>query len=305
MKTLVPTAQEHNQLKEYARNAVAAGFYSGIQNPHQAMMIILTGLELNMGPVWALQNVHIIKGKPSLKAEGMLGLVYKNIEGARVNFIKRDSNICEIEASRPGSKSARFVFTMDDARTAGLTNKENWQKYPKSMLHARCISDMCRAMFPDALMGVSYTPQEIQDFDNSDEPRNVREEIAPSLEHELPSLEEAKQLQDKDIIPELSVELPLKEEVSYQTDVEPSIDAPLAAEKDDSIGSHVLKCKKFNGTKIKDAKSSELASYVKYWRGREKPPTGQLEFEIKLMEQYLSSNGMIPPVMDHQEEIPW
>lgn len=50
---------------------------------------------------------------------------------------------------------------MEDAKRANLTGKGPWVTYPAAMLRARCISSMARAMFPDALSGVVYTPEEL------------------------------------------------------------------------------------------------------------------------------------------------
>jgi hypothetical protein len=50
---------------------------------------------------------------------------------------------------------------MEDAHRAGLSGKGPWKSYPAAMLRARAISAMARAMFPDALSGVVYTPEEL------------------------------------------------------------------------------------------------------------------------------------------------
>jgi len=41
------------------------------------------------------------------------------------------------------------------------TNKDNWKKQPSTMLQWRCVSKVCRFMFPECLMGVSLTPEEL------------------------------------------------------------------------------------------------------------------------------------------------
>jgi hypothetical protein len=42
-------------------------------------------------------------------------------------------------------------YTMEDAKRARLTGGDNWQKYPRAMLFARCISTGYKQHCPDAL----------------------------------------------------------------------------------------------------------------------------------------------------------
>jgi hypothetical protein len=51
---------------------------------------------------------------------------------------------------------------MKDAAAAGLTNKDNWKKYPRNMLFARAISNGQKWYAPDVYNGVTvYTPDEM------------------------------------------------------------------------------------------------------------------------------------------------
>ena len=51
---------------------------------------------------------------------------------------------------------------MEDAKRAGLGGKDNWRKYPKAMLRARCISGALRAWAPDAIGAGVYVEGEIE-----------------------------------------------------------------------------------------------------------------------------------------------
>lgn len=164
MSNLVPfpSVQEFNTMKEMGQMAIKSGFLpAAIKTPEQAVVIMLKGRELGIGPMEAFSKISVIQGKPTIDAELMLSLIYRKVPGAVVNFLKTDDKECEIEAKRPGGKFAKFKFTWDDAVRAKLTNKQNWQTYPTAMVRARCISAMARAIFPDALSGASYTPEEL------------------------------------------------------------------------------------------------------------------------------------------------
>jgi hypothetical protein len=53
------------------------------------------------------------------------------------------------------------TWTLEMAERAGLLGKQNWRKYPESMLWARAASQLCRMLFADCFAGGTYTPEEI------------------------------------------------------------------------------------------------------------------------------------------------
>lgn len=170
----IPTAQEFETMKELGRMAISSGFLpQSIKTPEQATIIILKGREIGIQPMQAFSGINVIQGKPAVSPELMLTLIYKNVPGAVVNYVRNDAETCVIEAKRPGGKMNRFEFSMKDAQIAGLAGKGNWKTYPAAMLRARCISVMARALFPDAIAGCSYTPEELDA--ETDEEGNVVE----------------------------------------------------------------------------------------------------------------------------------
>lgn len=158
----LPSAQEFSLMKEMGRMAVASGLLpAAINTPEKAVIIMMKGRELGIPPMQAFSSIAVINGKPTMSAELMLSMIYRNVPGAIVNYLRSDAQACEIEAQRPGGKSAKFAFTIEDARRANLLGKGPWQTYPSAMLRARTVSAMARAVFPDALSGVVYTPEEL------------------------------------------------------------------------------------------------------------------------------------------------
>ena len=152
-------------LKEQAYLALKSGFLpQSIKTPEQAVIIALKGRELGIPTMQALSQINVIQGKPSLSAELILALIYRGCPTAEINTISRNEHECSIEARRkPADKFFKFQFTLDDAKKMLLDGKDNWRKQPKTMLHWRVVSMMGREMFPDCLMGASYTPDELQD----------------------------------------------------------------------------------------------------------------------------------------------
>lgn len=149
-------------MKDQAAMLVQSGFLpNSIRKPEQAIAIMLKGRELGVPAMQAFGQINVIQGKPTISAELMLALIYRDCPGAKVEYTKYEIDGCHIKATRPGHKPATFKFERGDAEAAGLLGKDNWRKYPRAMYRSRCISEMARSVFPDCLMGCSYTPEEI------------------------------------------------------------------------------------------------------------------------------------------------
>jgi hypothetical protein len=52
---------------------------------------------------------------------------------------------------------------MDDARSRNLAGKKNWKTQPRNMLIARATADVARLIAADALLGVPYIVEELED----------------------------------------------------------------------------------------------------------------------------------------------
>ncbi len=162
-----------------AQTMMVTGFLpKSLTKPEQVIFIIMKGREIGMGPMQALSQIDIIQGVTCLKAEGMLSQVFKHCPQTKLEYIQNDDHACVIEVTRPGSSPNRFSFTMEDAQKANLSGKDNWKKFPRAMLRSRCVSEMCRALFPDAIQGCSYTPDEI--LDSQPEKQEIKRVSTPA-----------------------------------------------------------------------------------------------------------------------------
>lgn len=129
------------------------------RKPANVLAAALTGRTFGWDPITAMRNGHVIEGTWSIKPEAMLALVRRaghsvtgeiGPDGATVRGKRHDS----------GDEMA-VTFTMEDARRAGLAGKQNWKNYPQSMCWARAVSQLCRMLFADVTLGLSYTPEEL------------------------------------------------------------------------------------------------------------------------------------------------
>jgi hypothetical protein len=132
-----------------------------VSTPEKVLVIAMKGRELRVPAMQALSHIHVIEGRPTMSAELMVALVLR--AGHKLRVIESSAKRCVVEGVRADDPrhASREEFTMEDARAAGVANKQVWKQYPKAMLRARATSALCRYMFPDTLMGASLTPEEL------------------------------------------------------------------------------------------------------------------------------------------------
>lgn len=115
----------------------------------------------NMG--LTMTQAYSLKGKPTLNADAMAGIVRKS---GLCKFIKIDSwddNQCTLIMARVDEDFEHsYTYDMEMADKQGLTRNANWAKMPKQMLRARCLTMGLRATFPEAVSGI-YSADEIAD----------------------------------------------------------------------------------------------------------------------------------------------
>ena len=149
----------------------------------QAFTKIITGQEFGVPPSAAIRGINIIKGKPSISAGLMSGLIKKSNK-YDYRIVERSEKRCEISCfeiigGKRESLGPNIVWDLVKAETAGLVGKDIWKKYPDRLLFARAISEACTIYFPDLLLGNVYTPEELEDVQEA-----VYEEVKPESKGE-------------------------------------------------------------------------------------------------------------------------
>jgi hypothetical protein len=282
----IPLGAEFQTMKELAKMAVASGLIpSSINTPEKALIIMLKARELGIPPMQGFSSIGVINGKPAMSAELMLALLYRNIPGFICNFVETTDKKCVIEAKRPNGKTTKFSFTMADAEAAGLAGKGPWKTYPSAMLRARCTSAMARAMGPDALSGVVYTPEELGAV--VDEEGNI--ETLPEVSTQPENVEPK---------PETNFvrPAPKPESIIPQAFLEAEEDAPEPIQLD-SGDYRVEVGKKYKGMRLRDIPAKDLISYSDWLkteaekRGLSHPNDSALAF-INAVDRYLQTAGV-------------
>jgi hypothetical protein len=142
--------------------AISKSKMFGFNTPESALAIMLVAQAQGLHPVQAMIDYHNIQNKPSLKSEAMLARFQK--VGGSVEWITYTDQEVKARFSHPQGGTLELSWTMAMAKAAGLSHKDNWRQYPRSMLKARVISEGVRTVFPSVLGGM-YAPEEVQDFD--------------------------------------------------------------------------------------------------------------------------------------------
>lgn len=133
-----------------------------VTTPEAAFVIMATGRELGLTTMQAFRSIHVVDGKPALSADLLLGMIKsKRSVCSYFMLVESTEDVARYRTKRVGEPdSTEMQFTIADARRAGLTDRDNWRKYPAAMLRARCIASLARAVYPDLAMGL-YDPDEL------------------------------------------------------------------------------------------------------------------------------------------------
>lgn len=159
----------------YAKVIAASGmlpksFYESAGGDPTAMafVAIQLGAEVGLSPMASVQNIAVINGKPGLYGPAMLAVVETSgllevfeewIEGEGETLVA----FCKVR--RRGRPEKIVPFGWGDAKKAGLNSKRGpWQEYPKRMMQARARTFALRDTFPDVLLGLAYSIDELQDI---------------------------------------------------------------------------------------------------------------------------------------------
>jgi hypothetical protein len=177
----LPQEWEFGAMERLANYAAQSGLTS--LKPAQAIFIILKGYELNISPMQALADIHLVNGKPGLSVQLMISLA--NRSGMLSHFDIPDADeanktgratVSATRKDRPDSPIT-MTFTVDDAKKAGLWDKTGpWKQYPGQMLVNRAVSMLLRRIIPEALSGM-YLAEELENTEHNEPSITISETL--------------------------------------------------------------------------------------------------------------------------------
>jgi hypothetical protein len=129
--------------------------------PDDVAVVLMTGRELGLEPMQALRGIHVVKGRPTMAADLLAGLVLKSGLCEYLTLVESTPTRASYRTKRVGSEQfVQMSYSMEDANRAGLSTNDNYRKSPNAMLRARCVAAIVRAVYPDVAYGL-YLKDEI------------------------------------------------------------------------------------------------------------------------------------------------
>lgn len=141
--------------------AVARSGLFGMKSPDQALALMLVAQSENQHPATITQDYDIIQGKACRKTHSVMARFQQM--GGSVEWHALTEAIADATFKHPKGGALRIEWTIEQAKKAGLTNKDNWKNYPRAMLRARVIAEGVRAVYPAAIGGMLIA-EEAQDI---------------------------------------------------------------------------------------------------------------------------------------------
>lgn len=143
----------------FSKTALVPEAYRG--KPADCMVAIDMANRMGMPPLMVMQNLYVVKGKPSWSGQACMSMIHANpryMDAHPVFFGEKgtDSRGCRIEAVRvsDGEKVCGTDITMAMAKAEGWLSNTKWKTMPEQMLAYRAAAFFARVYCPDALMGI-------------------------------------------------------------------------------------------------------------------------------------------------------
>lgn len=152
-----------NTVKMLLNTPTIPARYKQSQTGFQDMMaVMLTGREMGFGPLTSLYEIYLVNGQAGLSGKAMLALVWRAGHKVTIDIEETGSTVhCWRRFDDVLEHVGDVTFTVEDAATAGLLDKDTYISYPKTMLTWRAVSMACRLYYSDVILGVGYVPEEL------------------------------------------------------------------------------------------------------------------------------------------------
>lgn len=154
------TKYEVSEMAEMERAAMAlfqSKFFSDTTSQAQAIVKVMAGHEIGIGPFASMNGIHVIQGKPTYGAN-ILAAKVKGSGKYDYRVLEISEQNCVVEFFQGTQSLGKSSFSIEDAKKSGTKNID---KFPRNMLFARAISNGIKWFTPDVLGGVTaYVPEE-------------------------------------------------------------------------------------------------------------------------------------------------
>lgn len=163
--------EQFNQLLRAAQmlsqTAIIPQAYQG--KPQDCFVAIEMATRMGVSPMVVMQNMYVVKGKPSWAGQACTMLInscgkFRDVKHVYTGAKGTENRGCYVTATRvsDGEKLDGVEVTLNMAKAEGWTSNPKWRNMPELMLAYRASAFFARVYCPEALMGVQ-TAEEIYD----------------------------------------------------------------------------------------------------------------------------------------------
>lgn len=177
------------EVQNVAQLFAQSGLFDDSKQTAQAFVKIMAGREIGLGAFAAMQNIYFVNGRPAYAANAIARGI-KNNPKYDYRILELSDKVCRIEFFESGQSVAIEELTMKTAQDAGYdknrnnSKKETWDKFPRNMLFARCLTNGARFYCPDVFDVPVYVPDEL-DAQIVDEPMDYDPNTGEVIEGEI------------------------------------------------------------------------------------------------------------------------
>ena len=165
---------QFNQLLRAAQmlsqTSIVPQSYQG--KPQDCFVAIEMATRMGVSPMVIMQNMYVVKGKPSWAGQACTMLInscgkFREVKHVYTGEKGTENRGCYVTAVRvsDGEQLNGVEVTLNMAKAEGWTSNPKWRNMPELMLAYRASAFFARVYCPEALMGVQTT-EEIYDTEN-------------------------------------------------------------------------------------------------------------------------------------------
>jgi len=150
------------ELSALARAFAESKLFPDALTPSRCLTKILAGAELGFPPVASMRGMRFIEGQLAPSA-AMQSAAIKRSDKYDYRIAEHTGEKCRLEFidRKTGAVIGESIYTMEDAKRAGLAGGTNYRQHPRNMLFARALTNGGRWLLPDLFGGAAYLPEEL------------------------------------------------------------------------------------------------------------------------------------------------
>lgn len=178
LSEVVPSAQntvsawtDKNQFDQLLRAAnmlsktsIIPAHYQG--KPQDCFVAIEMANRMNISPMVVMQNMYVVKGKPSWAGQACIMLInscgkFRDVKHVYTGEKGKQNRGCYVTATRvsDGSQVDGVEVTLAMAQSEGWMSNPKWKNLPELMLAYRAAAFFARVYCPEAMMGVQTSEE--------------------------------------------------------------------------------------------------------------------------------------------------